>query len=278
MGGGGRMGTTVAFLNRKGGCGKSSTCHHLAGTLAKEGRRVLLLDGDPQASLTRGLFGPETTERISEAESIAALFNADLAPLPEALIQPTEFEGISIVPGSDHLTPYNMVPPATWPAHQYGLREFVAEVRDEFDLILIDLPPYLHLSSWAALVAADGIIIPLQAEDYGAQGIKSVLEWADRARLEVNPGLRPLGVLMTMFNPRLAIHTAYEGMLREMLGELVFTASMPLSTDYKVAVASRLPISHHKPRSAAGKAMKAIAAELLERIAKQAQDDARRVA
>jgi chromosome partitioning protein len=271
------MGTIISLLNQKGGVGKTSTCHHLAGTFAKDGRGVLLIDNDPQASLSQGFWGPDATRRIGAAESVAALYNTDLAPIPEALIRPTGFDRISIVPGSRHLTPFNMLPRPAWPDSECGMRDFLNEVRDGFDLTLIDCPPNLHLCSWAALVASNFLIVPLSPEDYGAQGIIDVQESVALAQAGPNPALRLLGFLIPMHDKRLGIHTAYETLLREMYGSDVFASPFPLAKDFKEAVASRMPISHYKPKSAPAKAAKAVAEEILERIANRTQD-VRRVA
>ena len=271
------MGSTVCLLNQKGGVGKTSTCHHLAGTLAKSGRRVLLIDNDPQASLTQGFWGPEATRGIGRAESVAALYDDALSPIPDVLIRPTGLDGISIVPGSKHLTRFNMMPPEDWPLLERGMREFLAEVRDDFDVTLIDCPPNLHLCSRAALVASDSIVVPVQVEDYGAQGLEPVQEAVYEVQAGPNPSLELLGYLVTMYDKRLGIHLAYEGLLRELYGSAVFTATFPLAKDFKEAVASRLPISHAKPKSAAAKASKAVADELIERIERRSLDT-RRVA
>jgi chromosome partitioning protein len=273
------MGTVVSLLNQKGGVGKTSTCHHLSGTLAKLGKRVLLLDCDPQSSLTQGFYGPEATRAIGRADGMAALFDPDTAPIPEALIRPTGLEGVAIVPGSIHLTRYNMLPPEQWADSDRGVAEFLAECKGDFDLVLVDCPPNLHLCSWAALVASDGVIVPLQAEDYGAQGLGPVQEAVAAVRAHSNPGLALLGFLLTMFDKRLAIHLAYEAQLRALYGEAVFNSPVPLAKDFKEAVAARQPISHYKGKSAAAKAVAAVAAELLERIDAMGLDVAdRRVA
>jgi chromosome partitioning protein len=258
---------TIALLNKKGGVGKTSTCHHLAGMLARQGRRVLLLDADPQASLTQGFWGPEAMRAIPGESSVAALFDPDTEPIPSALIRPSGLEGIDLVPGSEALTPYNHPDTGRWARHQAGMRDFLAEARDGYALVLIDCPPNLHLCSWAALVAADAVVVPLQAEDYGAQGIASVQEAVSAVRTHANPSLHLLGYLITMFDKRLGIHTMYEATLRQLYGTEVFANTFPLAKDYKEAVAARLPISHYKPRSAAAKAAAAVAAELLERCA-----------
>jgi chromosome partitioning protein len=271
------MGTVITFLNQKGGVGKSSSVNHLAGTLAAMGRRVLLIDNDPQASLTQGFWGPEATRQVGRADSVAALYDPDLAPIPEALIRPSGIDGVAIVAGSRHLTRFNMIPPEAWPQSERGIGEFLDEVDGDFDLVLIDCPPNLHLCSRAALVAADYLVVPLQAEDYGAQGLEPVQEAMTEVQARSNPSLRLAGYLVTMFDKRLGIHLAYEGLLREMYGLDVFASTFPLMKDFKEAVASRKPISHHKPKSAAAKAVRAIADELVARIQSETLDT-RRVA
>jgi chromosome partitioning protein len=260
------MGIVVSLVNQKGGVGKTSTCHHLAGTLAKAGRRVLLVDNDPQASLTQGFWGPEAMRAMGRGESVAALYDPDALPIPEALIRPTGIEGVSIVPGSGHLTRYNQLPPEQWAESERGIREFLAEAGEAFDVALIDNPPNLHLCGWAGLTASDGVVVPLQAEDYGAQGLGPVQAAVAAVRERVNPGLALLGFLLTMFDKRLAIHLAYEAHLRVLYGETVFAHCVPLAKDFKEAVAARMPISHYKPKTAAAKATKAVADELLARI------------
>src|SRR5262249_41875921 len=154
----------ITLLNQKGGVGKTSTTYHLAGTLARDGRRVLALDVDPQASLTQGFFGPDFMRALPRDASIAALFGDGLPPAADQLIRPTDFAGVAIVPGSGHLTRHNVPEPQACDLDQQrALCDFVAEVRDRFDVILFDCPPNLHLCSWAALVASDHLVVPLQA-------------------------------------------------------------------------------------------------------------------
>jgi chromosome partitioning protein len=133
-------------------------------------------------------------------------------------------------------------------------------------LVLIDGPPHIQLCGWAALVAAQGIVIPAQAEDYGAQGLVSILETIDQVRDLANPGLTVLGLLLTMFNKKLAVHGTYEANLRSLYGDDVFAVTVPLATDFKEAVTLRMPVARYKPRSAAAKAILALADELLSRL------------
>jgi chromosome partitioning protein len=261
------MGQVVTFLNLKGGVGKTSGCFHLAGSLARAGKRVLLLDNDPQASLTQGFFGPVAVQSIDPGESAAALYDEDASPAAGALIRPTGVEGVWIVPGSPHLAAVNTTPAREWGPLETGLRDFLAPVRDGFDLTLIDNPPNLYLCARASLVAADHLVVPLQPEDFGAQGLTPVRSALAAVQAGPNPGVSLLGYLVGMFDRRLAIHQSYEAILRETYGADVFMTCVPRAKDFIEAVAARKPVGISKPRSAAARAMASVADELLARVA-----------
>jgi chromosome partitioning protein len=256
----------VTLLNQKGGVGKSSACHHLAGTLAASGRRVLLVDTDPQASLTQGLWGPAATRGLDPSTTVAAVLAGD-EPWPEAVVRPTGLDGIDLVPGSRAANALNVPDPHTADAETQGrLRDFLAGLAGGYDLCLIDCPPNLCACSWAALVASDGLVVPLQPEDYGAQGIIDVQESIALVRAAANPGLRLLGFLITMWEPRKSLHQMYDARLRGLYGADVFDARVPRAADFPEAIAQRLPVAAYKPRGAAAKAIKAVADELLARL------------
>ena len=158
----------ITFLNQKGGVGKTSICFHLAGTLAQIGRRILIVDADPQSSATQGFLGPAEAERLDPTVTIVAIYQGD-DPLPEQVIRPTPFAEIDLLAGSQFATSYNVPDPhRVDPQSQVGLRDFLVEVRANYDLILVDCPPNLHFCSWTALVASDYVVVPLQAEDFGS--------------------------------------------------------------------------------------------------------------
>jgi chromosome partitioning protein len=270
---------TVSMSNLKGGVGKSSTTFHLAGTLAKDGHRVLTIDADPQASLTQGFFGPVAMRELPRRETIAALFGDGLVRSNSSLIAPTDFDRVFILPGSHHLTNHNVPDPGRSPRDQQrALIPFIRDVAGDFDFILIDTPPTLSLCTWAALAASDGVVVPLQAEDFGSQGIANVLDSIEAIQEKANPELRLTGYLLTMFNPRLAIHQTYETTLRQLYGDDVFRSTIPISTDFKEAVACRRPVVAHKPRGSASKSMKAFADELKNRAHYTVQEPALREA
>jgi chromosome partitioning protein len=272
---------TVAFINRKGGCGKTSSVFHLGGCLAlRQGRSVLLVDADPQASLTQGFFGSAAAAQIPKAETLAALFDDSREPRPEDIIKPTGIDRLSIVCASPQLDQYNVpVPQLNGQADgelndfltkhstrlQRAIAEFLKEAAGRFDLVLIDCPPNLHLCSWAALLASDYVAVPVQPEDFGAQGITQVQKVIDVAIEKYNPKLRLLGYLVTMHQRRLRVHTVYNRQLRGLYGDQVFTATVPAQKDFKEAVALHQPVSKYNPQSLAGQAIDEVAKELLAR-------------
>jgi chromosome partitioning protein len=256
----------VTLLNQKGGVGKTSCTHHLAGTLALAfGKRVLIVDTDPQSSLTQGLWGPATSRQLDPAVTITAVLRGD-QPNPDQVIHSTGLAGVELVPGSRTASSFNTPDPhLTDPESQGILRSFLEEAGGRYDLVLIDCPPNLHFCSWSALAASDHLVVPLQPEDYGAQGISDVLESLARVRAAGFPvGL--LGYLITMVSPRRTLHQLYEEQLRELYGRQVFTARVPESPEFPEAISRRQTIAQYKPKGAAAKAIRGLAEELLERI------------
>lgn len=256
---------TIAFVNKKGGVGKSSCVMHLGGTLARRGFRTLLVDVDSQASLSQGLLGREALE-MHPSGTLAGLYDGagtSMASLVQELGRPR----LALVAGHDRMTHFNVPDPWTTGEDQYVLRDGLAEVAGDFDICLLDCPPHVQFCAWSALVAADGVVIPAQLEDYGIQGIAAILDSIDHARAVANPRLTLLGFLPTMVNRSFSIHASYAANLRAAYGDDVFEAMVPASTDFKVAVTLRKSIAEHKPRGAAAKAMEAVADELLARLA-----------
>jgi len=261
---------TISFVNQKGGVGKTSACFHLAGALAADGRRVLLIDNDPQASLTQGIFGPDAMRALDPTVTIASLYGADAVADPVTAIHETGFNNIKIVPGSPSLTPWNIPPTSSpkpeWMESEYAIRTLLMSLGREFDFVFIDCPSNLHLCSWAALTASDYVVVPFQAEDYASQGIFPVSYVIRSVRASTNPQLKLLGYLLTMFDKRVGIHVFYRELLNEMHPGSVFESVMPLSKDFKEAITTRKPITLYKPKSAAAKATKGVADELIARI------------
>jgi len=256
----------ISSVALKGGVGKTTLTHHTAGALALSGRRVLCLDNDPQASLSSGIFGPSVVEAMDPSETMAALYSG-MDPLPDQVVRPSGIPGLDVIAGSKAAGRYNTPEPYEAPAEvQLCLRSFLAEVRGEYDVILIDNPPNLNAATWAALIASDYLIVPVVPEDYGSSSLSPVFESVSLVLTGPNPHLRLLGLVLSMVQPRLAVHQLYEATLRDQHGDGILATRVPLAADIKEAISARKPVSHYKPRGASAKVFKALVDELFTRM------------
>lgn len=260
------MTTTICLINQKGGCGKSSTCFHLSGAFATFGLNVLLIDVDPQGSLSQGFFGPHVVEQLTGEKTAAILFNDERFTMAgEHIMQSPASRRVAVLPANHCLAPFNTPSPETSGMQQFALREFIDELSG-FDVILIDCPPNLYRCSWTAMVAADWAIVPVPPEDFGTQGLRAVHGAIEEAS-KLNPKLKTLGHLITRHDRRLVIHRSYEQRLRQMYGESVFETVIPEASAFKVALACRQPVEACSPRSVAAKLTRSLSREILDRIA-----------
>lgn len=253
--------------NRKGGCGKSTTVFNLGGEAARRKNRVLLIDCDPQASLSQSIkpFGSRIIEELPAERSVVALFDDHMDPNPECVIHATDFENIHLVPACDALTRFNFPDPTEHGFLQDSLRQFIYEVSENYEVVVIDTPPNLQMLTYAALVAADYCVTPVSPEDFASQGIRAVRKFVELAQSNRNNSLRWLGILLSMVQPRLGIHQVYEQMLRDTYSSLVLDSPIPLVAIYKESVALKTPVTLHKPNVAAGKAVAALFDEVIAR-------------
>ena len=257
----------ISVINQKGGVGKTSTCQHLTSPFVDRGWKVLLCDMDPQANLTQGFFGAKQTHAVDPNETVAALFQDALDPEPEDLIISTPVKGVSLVRGCFDLNHFDYPKPEDQGEYQFSLREFVEEVRDDFDVILIDCRPTLNLLSWNALLASEFVLVPFQPEDYGVQGVVHIQQIIDQAIAGANPKLRLLGYLLNKVTRR-SIHKTFEAILRNMYNEDVFSVTIPDNTHFPEAVSHQLPVGRYKKRGKAVEAMNTLAEEILDRVAR----------
>jgi chromosome partitioning protein len=238
----------------------------LAGAFALQGYRVLLVDADPQGSLSQGFLGSATAENLPASATLAALFDdeygfTDFKTLP----QKTEFDRISIIPSNQHLAQHNRPVPENEGLKQFAVRELLETVTG-YDFILIDCPPNLYLCSWASMVAADFVVIPVPPEDFGTQGLRTVHQAVDNVR-KLNPNLRRLGHLITRYDARLLVHKSYHEKLRTLYKDTVLETVVPEASAFKVALACRKPVGFYSAKVPAAKMTDELALELIDRIA-----------
>lgn len=251
----------IAVANQKGGVGKTTTAVNLAACLAAAGRRVLLLDLDPQANATSGLG----IEKTPGASAYCVLLGE--GSLLEK-IRPTAFERLELVPSEVDLcgadvelartdNPLGRVAEALQPVRQSG----------RFDLVLVDCPPSLGILTLNALAAADGLLVPLQCEYYALEGLTMLHRVLAQLRdAGVNPALDILGVVMTMYDARTRLSQEVVQEVRTQLGERVFQTVIPRSTRLAEAPSFGKPIIHYDPYSAGAAAYEVLAQELLARL------------
>jgi len=259
------MADIVCIINQKGGSGKSSTCFHLAGAFAESGLRVLVIDADPQGSLSQGFLGSVAVEGLGTRDTLASLFAEDtFFDDHRRITRTTRFSGIKIAPANQLLARFNTPIPEETAMDQFTLRHFI-EQQSDADIVLIDCPPNLYRCSWCAMVAADYVLIPVPPEDFGTQGLRAVHSAIVNAR-KLNPNLRRLGHVITRSDKRLLIHRSYEAHLREQYESLVMSTVIPEASAFKVATACRKPVEYHEPNSRAADLTRTLAREILDQV------------
>ena len=256
----------ICPVNRKGGVGKSSSVFHLGGYFASQNFRVLLIDNEPQHSLTNGLIGPNAAAELSPSQTTAALFSEEATVDPQELIMATQFDSIRLVCGSDALDQYNGPIEQHSVYTQLALKRFVDRVAQQFDVILIDNPPNLQLCTYSSLAASNIAYCISKPQEYDVQGMVPVQHAVDRVLRSTNPTLRFAGYILNMVQAKRALHKAYENLLRETYGTKVLKTTVPDWNDYAESLTARTPVSLYRPSSPAAKIIESLALELSERI------------
>ena len=261
-------GFVLTVCQRKGGVGRSTMLYNIAGALAKRGLRTLIVDLDPQASISQICLGPEATDTLPAARSVVALLGDGFFGSTRDLIVPTDVPGVDLLPGSNALARFNHPEPEKTGDLQDALRDALGEARGDYDAILCDTPPSLETLSWLPAVAADVAITPTPAEPLAVQELTHAARFLERVRWAKNPRLVWLGIVLTMHQPKLAIHAAYSKSMREAYGNLMFDSAVPYNVQFKECVMARKPLAYWKPKGAPAKAIDAVAGEILERVGK----------
>ena len=253
----------LAVSNQKGGTGKTTTCENLGIGLAQEGKKVLLVDTDPQASLTVALGYPRPDDlpfTLSDAmEKI--MTEQPIAPGEGLLHHP---EGVDLMPANIMLSGLE-VSLVNAMNREKILKQYLDTVRREYDFILLDCMPSLGMLTVNALAAADQVLIPVQAQYLSAKGLEQLLQTINKVRRQINPKLKIEGILLTMVDSRTNYAKEISALIREAYGSniKVFSTDIPRSVRAAEISAEGRSIFKHDPKGKVAEAYRVLTKEVL---------------
>ncbi|WP_338824406.1 Sporulation initiation inhibitor protein Soj [Moorella humiferrea] len=250
------MGRVIAVANQKGGVGKTTTAVNLSAFLAQEGKKVLLIDIDPQGNATSGLG-------IDRAGIKHCIYDVIINEAPiAATIIPTSVAGLNLVPATIELAGAE-VELVTAIAREKKLRNALQGIKEKYDYIIIDCPPSLGLLTLNALTAAEGVLIPIQCEYYALEGLGQLLNTIKLVTRHLNPDLKIEGVVLTMFDPRTNLSMQVVDEVKNHFPERVFKSIIPRNVRLSEAPSYGQPINIYDPRSRGAEAYRELAREVM---------------
>jgi chromosome partitioning protein len=263
------LGRIIAITNQKGGVGKTTTAINLGASLALAEQKVLIIDTDPQSNTTAGLgFAKDPTRR--------SIYHALILgePLSRAMIR-TEVDGMLLVPSEKNLVGA-AVELVNMESREFRMKSLLEPARNDFDFILLDCPPALDLLTLNALVASDGVLVPIQCEYLALEGVSELLDTLMRIRRTLNPNLVIEGILLTMYDERTNLSRQVAADLRSFFGEKVLQSVIPRNVRLAEAPSHGKPIMFYDIHSRGAESYLQVAKEVLENAKKRSGQRAER--
>jgi chromosome partitioning protein len=247
----------IAFCNNKGGVGKTTTCFNLAGALSELGRKVLLIDMDQQASLSSSFL-----DDIHSLPQVITDVLLDEKGIPD-VVKHSAFKGIDIAPTNLSLGRIEAEYVGD-PDSQFILADKLKDVERNYDFTLIDCPPNLGQATRSGMVASQGLIIPLEAQEYSVAGTAYIHGMIGKVKRRANPGLEILFYLVNRYDGRRNIEQEYKKAIEEAFGYKVFRYPIKDSVKYSESVTFKKPITHYDPKREQAMAFRELAREVAD--------------
>ncbi|MEC9364550.1 MAG: ParA family protein [Pseudomonadota bacterium] len=252
------MSYVIAVANQKGGVGKTTTAINLAASLAATKRRVLLVDLDAQGNATMGVG----VDKGAVARTVRDVLLEE-SPIREVIVDLPSL-GLSLLPANGDMTEAE-IKLRDMAVGDFALKTALADVASDFDYVVLDCPPALSKLTVNALVAADGVLIPMQCEYYALEGLSALMDTIQKIRRVINPRLEVEGLLRTMYDPRNNLAIDVSNQLIQHFGDKVYRTLVPRNVRLAEAPSHGLPAMVYDPASAGAKAYLALAGEVLRR-------------
>jgi chromosome partitioning protein len=258
---GGVMGRIIAIANQKGGVGKTTTSINLASALAEKGKKVLVIDTDPQGNTTSG-FGIDKNEIDN---TIYELMIGECS-IDEVITRNVVkgIDGVDIIPSNVNLAAVE-IELIDSDNKEYILREAISGIRDDYDFIIIDCPPSLSMLTVNAMTTANTVLVPIQCEYYALEGLSQLVHTVNLVKDRLNPELDMEGVVFTMFDSRTNLSLQVVENVKEHIQENVYKTIIPRNIRLAEAPSYGLPINVYEPKSAGAEAYRLLANEVIDR-------------
>lgn len=252
------MNRIIAVANQKGGVGKTTTAINLSACLAEKGKKVLIIDIDPQGNTTSGLGIDKDEVENTIYEVIVSDTN-----IKEAIIQ-TEFENLEIIPSNINLSGAE-IDLIGIEEREFVLKKNVDTIKDDYDFIIMDCPPSLSMLTVNAMTTADTVLVPIQCEYYALEGLSQLIHTVNLVKERLNPKLEIEGVVFTMFDSRTNLSLQVVENVKDNLNQVIYKTIIPRNVRLAEAPSHGLPINVYDSKSSGAESYRLLADEVINR-------------
>ena len=252
------MGRIIAVANQKGGVGKTTTAINLSSCLAELGQRVLVVDTDPQGNTTSGLGVDKDAAELTVYQLMIGECQI------RECIEHTQFERLDVIPSNVNLAGAE-IDLIGIEDREYILKKALAEVREEYDFVILDCPPSLSMLTVNAMTAADTVLVPIQCEYYALEGLSQLMHTISLVQNRLNPDLEMEGVVFTMYDARTNLSLQVVENVKNNLNQTIYKTIIPRNVRLAEAPSHGLPINYYDARSTGAESYQLLAEEVIHR-------------